>query len=105
VEIIDSLREELVAIGYIPYTNIIDLDTNTSDERGGYILWCKFNMFSKFRGINPYIKMSYCKQLPKSNDAARYGYFYDEQEEVRYNVFIVPFLVKTPGFSRERLQS
>lgn len=88
VEIITGLCEEMVIIGYIPYTNIISFDINTSNERGSYILWCKFNNLSKIHGRNPYTKMSYCKRMPKSNDGLKYGYFYVEVEEFNYNVFV-----------------
>lgn len=88
VEIITGLCEEMVIIGYIPYTNIISFDKNISNERGSYILWCKFNNLSKFYGINPYTKMSYCKRKPKSNDGLKHGYDYVEVEELNYNVFV-----------------
>lgn len=65
-------------IGCIPYTNTIKFDINPDNERGTYILWCKFNSFSEFSGRNPYEKISYCKMIPRSDNAEQYGYYYDE---------------------------
>ena len=69
---------DVTVIGYIPYTNTIGFDINPANERGTYILWCKFSNFSKFYGRNPYTKMSYCKRIPRSNNGEQYGYFYEE---------------------------
>lgn len=63
------------AIGFIPYTKIVDFDTNPCNERSQNIFYCKYNNFTKWYSRNPYEKISYC---------IKYTHFYEEIADANY---------------------